>query len=191
MNQLKKLALATALSLIGFSSANAMQVGGSLTPITMINTTGGSTQWTFSDTGAGFSEMNRAAGYSFVDYFIINVPDDEIVYFSIGNIQGQAATVSFSAFDLSYLHGADLVDGPVAVTNSKGAPVRSFDTNTYELTNGNYEFDVYGEFTSTAGSFVGDVYGVQAVPEPSSWALLMAGLGVTGLLARRRRNAKA
>jgi hypothetical protein len=30
-------------------------------------------------------------------------------------------------------------------------------------------------------------YTIAAVPEPSSWALLIAGFGLTGLMARRRR----
>jgi len=188
MNHFKKLVLATVISLAGLTSAHALQSAGTLTPIDMINTTGGGTQWIFSD--AGFTNLNRSAGQTFLDAFVVNVPDDEIVYFSVANLQGVAATVSFSAFDLSYLFGSDLVGGPVPTVNSKGVPVRSFDTDTYELTSGEYEFDVYGKFTTTGGSFVGDAYGVQAVPEPAGWALLLAGLGATGLMARRR-NRKA
>ena len=41
-----------------------------------------------------------------------------------------------------------------------------------------------------AGSYLGSiqVQGVSAIPEPQTWALLLAGLGVMGFAARRRRQ---
>lgn len=42
-----------------------------------------------------------------------------------------------------------------------------------------------------AGSYSGSiqVQGVSAIPEPQTWALMLAGLGVVGFSARRRRQA--
>ena len=48
-----------------------------------------------------------------------------------------------------------------------------------------------GGGTSRSGSFAIDNLSVGAVPEPASWAMLIAGFGVVGAAARRHRNAVA
>ena len=47
----------------------------------------------------------------------------------------------------------------------------------------------YLAYETPAGSGFGS-YTISAVPEPSSWALGLAGLGLIGVAARRRRNAE-
>ena len=44
-------------------------------------------------------------------------------------------------------------------------------------------------FTSDSGVFLTAANGVPAVPEPATWALMLAGFGVIGGVAKRRRNA--
>lgn len=44
-------------------------------------------------------------------------------------------------------------------------------------------------FTSSQHAFeVDDIAGAAAVPEPATWAMLMVGMGMVGVAARRRRN---
>lgn len=55
---------------------------------------------------------------------------------------------------------------------------------------GNYYLQVSGKMVSgTGGSFGGTVM-LAPVPEPETYGMMLAGLGVVGLLARRRKAAK-
>lgn len=49
--------------------------------------------------------------------------------------------------------------------------------------------DIYGEAIRLDGSRF--VFQLNAVPEPASWALLIAGFGIVGVAARRRRHPRA
>ena len=44
---------------------------------------------------------------------------------------------------------------------------------------------------STAGQFTGGTISFQAVPEPATWALMIAGFGLAGAALRRRRRAQS
>lgn len=56
------------------------------------------------------------------------------------------------------------------------------------FTPGNYYFEVTGDGVGTSGGrFAYTASAVSAVPEPESYALLLAGLGVVGFVASRRR----
>jgi hypothetical protein len=73
------------------------------------------------------------------------------------------------------------------------APIRSGGTNNFFLFRGIdgqgtgiKSFTMQGAFVIAAGSFTN-----AAVPEPASWAMLIAGFGLTGAAMRRRRAAIA
>lgn len=64
----------------------------------------------------------------------------------------------------------------------------NFVLNTGPLSVGNdYYFKVTGMATGTAGGSYS--FALAPVPEPETWAMLLAGMGIMGVVARRRRAA--
>ncbi|NRR32503.1 PEP-CTERM sorting domain-containing protein [Oxalobacteraceae bacterium] len=58
------------------------------------------------------------------------------------------------------------------------------------LTAGNYYFKILGNVVgNTGGSFAANGHVVSTIPEADSYAMLLAGLGLIGFVARRRRHA--
>lgn len=67
----------------------------------------------------------------------------------------------------------------------------SFDS-THPLSGGNYTLQVRGYAAdTTAGSYSGNIGIAAAVPEPETVAMLLAGLGLIGVVSRRRKVAVA
>ena len=64
-------------------------------------------------------------------------------------------------------------------------------TNAVVLSTGKYFYSVTGSATGLFGGFytlTSTIVPIQAVPEPETYAMLLAGLGAVGFLARRRKN---
>jgi hypothetical protein len=55
------------------------------------------------------------------------------------------------------------------------------------LAGGDYYYQITGNATGSSGGFYSLTSAVQAVPEPETYALLRAGLGIMGSLYRRRK----
>jgi hypothetical protein len=79
--------------------------------------------------------------------------------------------------------------GTTAITTSDDAPFAEFDS----LSGGNYYVEVTGTAAAGGSDYGVTLYGgtspaVSAVPEPANAALLLAGLGLMGFMAKRRKQ---
>ncbi len=164
---------AAALSLGAISPAHATAT---LAPIVMTFGSG------LTQTGS-FSDLLSAAG-GFTDTFLMNPSPpvaDTVFTLTAG------AGVTFSSFVLEYFNGASI---PLTETFSPTAI-----TATGSLNTAVYELVVKGtatagaSYTGTVATNVGTLVATPPVPEPASWAMMLAGLGVCGALARRRKAA--
>jgi hypothetical protein len=68
-------------------------------------------------------------------------------------------------------------------------PTDSWSLSAFGLTSGSYALKVDGQVIGSGGGAFGGDLAVAAVPEPETYGMLLAGLGVVGFLARRRKAA--
>jgi hypothetical protein len=186
MTFLKQLALAASLAIVGITGAHAApstEIYGedvlmdSGAPGDFTNT------WTLSNANllvSGGGQEKGTKGDAFGDFFRFDVAESEYITFGFSSELNPTAEVSFTGWNLFGLGDpAFLIDSQGSlITNALQAP-------TYFLTSGEYEIDVWGTFKQRQGLFDGYILG--NVPEPSSWALMLAGVGAIGALARRRK----
>jgi len=130
--------------------------------------------------------FHGAGSFNDVIEFSINKASDfsaSIFNFNIANITTSISAASSAAATLT----ATSAVAPKVTTSP-------FLTSTFaSLASGTYQLNISG----TAGSWFGGAYGValsavaQPVPEPESYAMLLAGLGLMGTIARRRSKNSA
>ncbi len=105
---------------------------------------------------------------------------------------------------VSFLWGSPDVYNNLTVTSTGGITQVFDSTNlTFASTNGDQSYSQYVQFTSLAGSKITSLtfnnvpaidafetanYSITPVPEPETYALMLAGLGAVAFVARRRRN---
>lgn len=77
--------------------------------------------------------------------------------------------------------------GPTGVVGSINPATSNFTLAGSALTPGYYSLDVSGHAAAGFGTYALNVI-VTAVPEPESYAMMLAGLGLLGLTARRRKQ---
>jgi hypothetical protein len=139
--------------------------------------------------GAGFFgdafAMNNS-GDTFADHFTFSVTggahDLDAI---ISSISGSASTgLGITGLGL-YDSGGTLV---TAGTMMSTGMIDVWTVSSDNLALGNYYLQVSGNLVSnTSGSFGGAVM-LAPVPEPETYGMMLAGLGVLGFLARRRRD---
>lgn len=198
-----KLLVASA-ALLAVAGAHA-QVAGSL---------GGGTGTFLSLSSAGLnggSVASRSGGTVYTsDMPFADIPAGAIFggnFLAAGPTSGAPATLSFTGLGvdyISFLWGSPDTYNVLTVTTTGGINTLFNTANLgFPLSNGDQNFSQYVQFSGTGGNKITALtfdnlptrdafetanYSVTPVPEPQTYALLLAGLGAVGFVARRRRS---
>jgi hypothetical protein len=178
MNKTKSLVatMVLATATLGASAVLADDISKAPQPITLLDGSG--------FFGDAFASNNN--GDTFADHFTFSVtggPHDLDAI--ISSIAGSAtAGLDITGLGLYSAGGALLTAGTMM---SSGA-IDVWTVSSDNLALGDYYLQVSGSMVSnTSGSFGGAVM-LAPVPEAASYAMMLAGLGVLGMLSRRRRS---
>jgi hypothetical protein len=178
------------------SSAVMAQTGGGTT-----STIGNTPQVLDLTDGSGFFGDTFAAGNNgatFADHFTFSVTGTMPMNFDaiVSSISRTADTgLDFSGLSLYRVGGGTGTGGTAGDTLiSSGTSLQTGSMDVWTLSSdnlqaGDYYVMVGGNLVSdTSGSFGGAVM-LAPVPEPETYGMMLAGLGVLGFLARRRKQA--
>ena len=165
---------------------------GSANAVTTISTFGG-------NAASGYTAVfgNTNVGNAFSDWISFSVPADTAnsggsIVFS--NRSSFTFNVIFTAFNLyegvvGVLNPPTLLNAPIAA-GLTGGPVSAFSYSGAAVP-GNYWLNVAGnKLSSASGGYSGTITTnpVAAIPEPETYAMMLAGLGLLGFSARRRNK---
>ena len=125
-------------------------------------------------------------------------------YLTSGPVAGSPATLTFggSGVDyVSFLWGSPDLFNTLTVNSTGSSQVFTASSLLFPVTNGDQSFNQSVQFTALAGAKITSLafsstdnafesanFSITPIPEPETYALMMAGLGVIGFVARRRRK---
>lgn len=133
-------------------------------------------------------------GYQFSSSFSGDTSFDDYIRFSTEGFQNIVASISGSADTTFSFTSFNLLDADknLVATGSvlNGTPKVSFgflESSQY----GNFYLHVVGSNTGATTGYNGTITMSTAVPEPESYALMLAGLGLVGVIARKKARENA
>lgn len=198
---MKTISSIVAAAAIALSSTAAASVIGTLG-------TGGGTFLALSSAGlAGGSVATLSGGTVYAnDQLFADIPKGTVTDFlAAGVLAGQPATLTFTSpvSYLSFLWGSPDLYNLLTIISTDISQVFTVASLGFGVTDGNQAFSQYVQFASAPGSKITGVvfsntpaqdafevanFSVNTIPEASSYALMLAGLGIVAFVARRRRN---
>ena len=173
---LTSVAVAAALSTAAFS-ASAATIYGSVESDTFASlSNSGSGPNTFSDWTIGTVTIGSTSDFS-------------------GYVWAYDALIAGTGAKMKITNLASVTFTNTSVTNGNGT-ILSTSGDSFSFKNvaaGTYSIQVSGTLgtANVQKALLGADYTITAVPEPESYAMLLAGLGLMGTIARRRSKAKA
>ena len=130
--------------------------------------------------GVNDNGLTGLSGQTFLDHFTFTVQPSNSFTLTTSSLYESGVTLS----------GAQLFGPGATLIGTTGSP---FFTASPTLLPGAYDLQVSGTLTATSG-----LYGVSVnfnsttapIPEPETYAMMLAGLGLMGFVARRRRQGR-
>lgn len=197
---MKQLIAAALLSVPFLASAQNLVNNGSFEETVQANGTWNIYQnlpgWTGGTPGIELRNNVAGAAFDGVNYVELDTNRNSLMFQNIGTTLDQAYTLSFAysarAGVAALSNGIEVLwNGVVAGTYAAQGTGNGNSWNTFSLNVfggapvSTLTFRAIGTSDSYGGSL--DNVSVTAVPEPETYALMLAGLGLVGFMARRRR----
>ncbi|AVR99119.1 PEP-CTERM sorting domain-containing protein [Pseudoduganella armeniaca] len=134
----------------------------------------------------GNTFANAKAGDLFSDRFYFTLKGESDLSINLTSVRASTATdLTLTGFSLFDADTNATVNGKQLLTGAR----EYWKLTANDLAAGHYYLTVAGKTVGAGGSFAGNgVIEVSPVPEPGTTAMLLGGLAVLGVAARRRRN---
>lgn len=171
-----KFIAAAALSVLGLASGTAQAA---ITPLGA------------AVVGTPLSFGGLAAPGPFSDIFTFTLPANGGSGYSVSNFTLLPGIYGTALTTLTLMSNADgiLFNGDDTFVSSSSTPGgASIGLSVSSQAAGNYYINVTGITTAPAGGIYTGAISVTAVPEPETYAMMLAGLAALGFLARRRQG---
>jgi len=137
---------------------------------------------TLTGSSANFGSDYYTPSYSFVDHFTFTVGASDLDAGFRAN-QGKIDGIKISGFNL--------LDSTGALVQQGGGFGGSWGIDTISIAAGTYSLEVIGKVTGNLhGSYTGTL-NVSPVPEPETYGMMLGGLALLGVVARRKAKKAA